>query len=173
MSAKLKLNNNVGGSTSLVCDDSQTQDLELKVFSNDIASRVLSGTELTAVGIVGANPQATLWANGDITGSSDNGSFTKSANGTLDCYGDFQGDSSITTGFAGGYRSGAILITFPIVLIEAVAASVLSKNPTDAFVGNVYSADYLTEMNVHFARVTSDATVNTLYGSYILKGEWK
>lgn len=43
----------------------------------------LTTPKLSEQNIIGANAEATIWRDGSITGSSDNGSFTKWANGVL------------------------------------------------------------------------------------------
>ena len=106
-----------GGSVQLKAGDTLTTDEVLQVFSNDISSKVLTGVDLTAVGIVGTSPEATLWANGDITGSSSNGSFTKYANGDLRCYG-----NAVTV------ASATSLNTFPLVFSSPPSMSGISTH---------------------------------------------
>jgi hypothetical protein len=48
---------------------------------------------------IGANPQATLWSDGTVTGSTDNGSYTKYPNGDLEC----RNDNFLLDTYVGGY----------------------------------------------------------------------
>jgi len=158
--SKILLRATSGGSVGLKTQD-VTTDLEYTLFSNDIESRVLSGAELTAVGIVGANPVATLWANGDITGSSDNGSFTKSANGNLECV-----RNSLASSGAGDVRW-----TFPIVfnsppftvgVPRGTGTSALSMQYKPALVGYV-----------DFSLYNSNSVAQTAGAQHIAKGRFK
>ena len=173
MSGSIALKAIAGGSVQLKADDALTTDEVLKVFSNDISSRVLTGTELTVVGIIGTSPEATLWANGDITGSSSNGSFTKYANGDLECHAHVVvASAEMTLTRAGGKSSGTSLnyVTFPVVffgdngIVRAVSsnanvASVIVYLPTTiGFYPLYWRVDSLT------AGASMD---------YAAKGRWK
>jgi len=151
-----------GGSTRLKTADNLL-DLEYTLFSNDIESRVLSGAELTAVGIVGANPVATLWANGDITGSSDNGSFTKFPNGDFYIFGDY----TTPTG-AGDIMAFPLVSTIEVSFSATVFADI-GDTPANVW----YKLD---------SNLKSSITLNTNYGtaarsslriSWSAIGRWK
>ena len=122
----LALKATAGGSVQLKADDALTTDEVLKVFSNDIASRVLTGAELTAIGIIGTSPEATLWANGDITGSSSNGEFTKYANGDVEI--------SYTAGHLFNAVTEYPAWTFPLEITTILFSSVNTRSNSGSYV---------------------------------------
>jgi predicted GH43/DUF377 family glycosyl hydrolase len=74
-------------------------------------------TNYIDIDAIGANPQATLWSDGTITGSTDNGSYTKYPNGDLECR---CKSSSFTTSVAISpvYVNDTILLSYPAEFVQ-------------------------------------------------------
>jgi len=89
----------------------------------DWTGRVLSGAELTAINIVGTNPTATLWPDGSVTGSSDNGEFTKWANGVLEILSNALYTDGVENNVSGNcYTSNNIKATVIVPYIGSLSA---------------------------------------------------
>ena len=129
----------------------------------------ITSPTIESVSIVGANPTATLWPNGDITGSSDNGSFTKFANGKLECR---KVDSEVrTTSNTVDSLFGAPnkIFTFPIVF-----ASVPSISVGSIPVGWTVWASYGSVLVSSFGHIMISTRVSaTGTSSYTAHGRWK
>jgi len=92
----------------------------------------LSGADLTAVGIIGANPYASLCKrDGSIVGGSDKGTFTKWANGNLECAVLIEDPAAVLTASGSSFRSSAAAIgsvTYPLVFTRVDNVHQTSEN---------------------------------------------
>ena len=118
---------------------------------------MLTGQDLTDVGIVGANPYATLYGDGSIVGGSDNGAFIKYPNGELMCYG-----ITATT-------IGDKAVIFPLAFIASPSLIATSTNITKASIQSISS----TSVGI---RTTRDDTSGDVYSTTVhwqAIGRWK
>jgi len=149
MSANLKLIGTAGGSVSLQVNDALTTDETFKFNGADVNGTVLTGADLTAVNIIGANPAATLWQDGSITGSSDNGTFTKHVNGNLECE-HVKTTSSDITGGSGSIFQQVVNGTnlYPIVFISVPTVTKTLGTPaaTLCWLGGINTANAETAL---------------------------
>lgn len=123
----IKINATSGGSVELTVDSALATDETFEFSGGTATGKVLTGASLTAVGIIGTSPQAKLWQDGSITGSSSNGTFIKWPNGEarVQLYGTL---ASIDTTYT---------FTSPIIFI-AVPMATISKDGSASFGGTVY-----------------------------------
>lgn len=131
------------------------------------AGVALSGAELTAVGIVGTSPQADIYPDGTIVGSSSNGSFTKYPNGDIECRGTSGTITSSTTAGSLYRSSSGTSMVFPIEFSSTpdIGTSTSQVGVAVGWVaGNAVS---LTGINVYIISYVSGA--QNIF-SYIAKG---
>jgi len=136
---------------------------------------VLSGQDLTDVGIIGTNPEATKYPDGSIVGSSDNGSFTKFANGNVTAFNIISGTVDINVALGNIYRTSNITApSFPITLtsVESKSYSVTSSNTTNVW--NTTSAgDTDTSWDIFRLQHALSSTGVTYRMSLSVKGRYK
>jgi hypothetical protein len=133
-------------------------------------------TNYTDLDAIGANPQATLWSDGTITGSTDNGSYTKYPNGDLFCKVKRSGTLALTTAYGGVYHGSAIVFYYPIAF-DANRPEI-SLEIIDGGGGylwpcsNTYLSSTLTNYTSKVISPTSRASVN-YQATLTAIGKWK
>ena len=118
---------------------------------------------LASVGIIGLNPIAYVYPDGTIVGESDNGSFTKRANGELECRGVFT-----TNGI------GSETITFPMVNISSpsFASSSIRTSGSELHSCNVDIIN-IDDVIIRGLLVTTSVSYAVMDVSWVTKGTWK
>ncbi len=172
MSSKLKLKSTAGGSVSLTVDDTLATDVEYEVPSIGSSGKVLTGQDLTDVGIIGANPEATLWADGSITGSSDYGTFTKWANGQAEMMSPQYISASLTAN-ATTLLSNDIPLNINASMFTAGTQSIAGANNVGWLGAVSYLAVHHASSTRFGAGLNPGNTVQAINYKHEWKGRWK
>lgn len=116
----------------------------------DWSGIALTGADLTAVGIIGANPEAKIYPDGSVVGSSDNGNFTKYPNGDLVCNVNLTSPTGVVSAVGQLFRSDSSYWTYPIEFTGERAT--VSANPTGVYVwGVIQSTNILATIRMFSA----------------------
>lgn len=139
------------------------------------AGRVLTGAELTAINIIGTNPEATLWPDGSVTGSSDNGQFTKYPNGNLECRA--TDPTILTTNEVVGniFRpagGASTTFTYPIVFFGTPpqVSPGLGGNAINTWARAARTSETLSDVIISVFGAVSGSSGNIVY---VANGRWK
>ena len=130
--------------------------------------------KLSEVGIIGLNPIAYVYPDGTIAGESDNGNFTKWADGNLECVVKVTIDGTgWILGDGGHYYTPPIISTYPVefIVTPAVIASANDGQVDTRGSWVTYANAAKTAVTLYMASLSSNAADSRL--SYISKGKWK
>jgi len=132
------------------------------------------GVSYTDPDAVGANPTAKIYPDGSVVGSTDNGSYTKYANGDLECYGT---SATITGGDVYGstglkFNSTPLIIDLPMAFTTTAEMSALS-NTTVHTTANSWGDVEIFNTTSLKGYIWSGQAAATAKLSYIVTGKWK
>jgi len=135
----------------------------------DWAGIVLTGTDLTAVNILGANPEARLYPDGSIVGSSDYGKFTKNPNGDLHCWEMVVPNIDVDVVVGNIFKSPVVTVPYPIAMIDLTYSAYCDDNTTVNTWGAVATTETDSCLGTLFSYQVFAARVMTM----VADGRWK
>lgn len=109
------------------------------------------------------------------SGSNDNGSWVKFADGTMICSGYISQTLTRTTqrSDCGGYRTSGVTVNFPATFIETPQLSLLDTSSTDFSLGCRSSSVNTSYFNVFWHAINSSSSQLNYKADYIAIGKWK
>ena len=173
MSGANKLLTGSGGSVTIQAKDGLTTDEIMEFFGYDATGVALTGADLTALNIVGANPYATLYPDGSIVGGSDNGTFIMWANGKLECYVKVTETVALTSASGTIFKASIIYKTFPIVFTARIGAHGSITDPAGGAASVWVSRLYDTSTQVGVNLMSSVSQSVSVDAMITVIGRWK
>ena len=120
---------------------------------------------------VGANPVATLYPDGTIIGSTDNGEYIKYADGTLICTGSKSITTSISVSFSGSFISTSQSFSYPLVFVDTPTPTVFGR-PSGRLCWIMSDSFNSSAVAFYLTSPTSQASATGTF-SYMATGRWK
>ncbi len=121
---------------------------------------------------IGANPQAKIYPDGTIVGSTDNGSYIKYPNGELLCTGISAAQYTTSNAETGIYRTSTITMDYPIAFITIKELIPFARRLAGAGAtwGAINGDESLTSIDMRLFGVVS---YSTAHAAYRVRGTWK
>lgn len=109
------------------------------------------------------------------SGSNDNGSWVKFADGTMICGGQISQTLTRATqrSGCGGYRTSGVTVNFPTAFIETPQLSLLDTSSTDFSLNCRSSSVNTSYFNVFWYAINSNSSQLNYKADYIAIGKWK